>query len=113
MKRSLMDIIVCPVCKGELKLTVAEEEGDETFQGTLMGRRVSYRAEQVGSGDFTIPPPFGFEGSESWVSTIVSADSPLSHLRGVINVTGSFDDDPPLDEYSYSGELVWQTGKKN
>ena len=89
--------------------------GTETFQGTLMGQRVSYRAEMVGSGIFSIPPPTGFAGSESWVSSIVIADSPLSHLRGVINFTGTFDEfaDPPIQDYTYSGELVWQTGKKH
>ena len=35
MKRSLMDIIVCPVCKGELKLTVAAEEAGEIITGSL------------------------------------------------------------------------------
>ncbi len=35
MKRSLMDIIVCPVCKGDLTLTVAAEEGDEIVTGSL------------------------------------------------------------------------------
>jgi uncharacterized protein YbaR (Trm112 family) len=35
MKRSLMEIIVCPVCKGELKLTVAAEEGEEIITGSL------------------------------------------------------------------------------
>ena len=35
MKRSMMDILVCPVCKGELKLTVAVEEGDEIVTGML------------------------------------------------------------------------------
>jgi uncharacterized protein YbaR (Trm112 family) len=34
MKRELMDIIVCPVCKGELKLTVAEEK-EEIISGSL------------------------------------------------------------------------------
>ena len=35
MKHSLMEIIVCPVCKGELKLTVTEEEGEEIITGSL------------------------------------------------------------------------------
>ena len=35
MKRSLMDIIVCPVCKGELELTVEAEEGEEIVTGRL------------------------------------------------------------------------------
>ena len=35
MKRELMDIICCPVCKGELKLTVQEENDVEILAGTL------------------------------------------------------------------------------
>jgi len=35
MKRELMDILVCPVCKGELELAVTEEEGDEIIAGSL------------------------------------------------------------------------------
>ncbi len=30
-----MEILACPVCKGELQLTVEAEEGDEIFTGTL------------------------------------------------------------------------------
>ena len=35
MKRGLMDILACPVCKGELKLTVTKEEEDEIAEGSL------------------------------------------------------------------------------
>ncbi len=35
MKRELMDILVCPVCKGELQLTVQEENGEEIVSGSL------------------------------------------------------------------------------
>lgn len=35
MKRGLMDILVCPVCKGELQLTVAEENEEEIVSGKL------------------------------------------------------------------------------
>jgi len=35
MKRELMDILVCPVCKGELRLTVEEENEEEIVSGTL------------------------------------------------------------------------------
>ena len=35
MKRELMEILVCPVCKGELKLTVEEENEREIVTGTL------------------------------------------------------------------------------
>jgi len=34
MKRDLMDILACPMCKGDLELKV-EEENDEIITGTL------------------------------------------------------------------------------
>ena len=35
MKKDLMEILVCPVCKGELALNVEQEEGDEVVEGSL------------------------------------------------------------------------------
>ena len=35
MKRDLMDILACPMCKEELTLSVDKEEGDEVVEGTL------------------------------------------------------------------------------
>ncbi len=35
MKRKLMDILACPVCKGDLKLAVKEEKGEEIVSGSL------------------------------------------------------------------------------
>jgi uncharacterized protein YbaR (Trm112 family) len=35
MKRSLMDILVCPVCKGPLELKVEEEGEGEVIKGSL------------------------------------------------------------------------------
>ncbi len=35
MKRELMDILACPVCKGELKLTVTQENDREIVTGSL------------------------------------------------------------------------------
>jgi uncharacterized protein YbaR (Trm112 family) len=35
MKKDLMDILVCPVCKGELELTVGEENETEVITGSL------------------------------------------------------------------------------
>ncbi len=35
MKKDLMDILVCPVCKGELKLSVGEETEAEIVSGSL------------------------------------------------------------------------------
>ena len=35
MKRELMEILVCPVCKRSLELRVGVEEGDEIVEGSL------------------------------------------------------------------------------
>jgi len=35
MKRDLMEILACPVCKGPLELTVDEENADEIVTGSL------------------------------------------------------------------------------
>ena len=35
MKRGLMDILVCPVCKGRLELKVEEENEKEIVAGSL------------------------------------------------------------------------------
>ena len=35
MKRSLLDILACPVCKGDLALTVEEEDDAEIVAGAL------------------------------------------------------------------------------
>jgi uncharacterized protein YbaR (Trm112 family) len=35
MRKDMMDILACPVCKGPLTLTVTKEEGDEVVTGSL------------------------------------------------------------------------------
>ena len=35
MKRKLMDILACPVCKGSLALSVTQEQEDEIVEGSL------------------------------------------------------------------------------
>ena len=35
MRRDLMDILACPVCKGPLTLTVTKEDGEEIVEGSL------------------------------------------------------------------------------
>jgi uncharacterized protein len=49
MKRQLMDILACPVCKGELKLTVTEENQKEIVSGSLYCARCrhSYLIEET------------------------------------------------------------------
>jgi uncharacterized protein YbaR (Trm112 family) len=36
MKKELMDILACPMCKGELELRVEVEEGNEVVTGSLV-----------------------------------------------------------------------------
>ena len=35
MKRELLDILACPMCKGDLSLNVTREDGDEIMEGSL------------------------------------------------------------------------------
>ncbi|MDD3071626.1 MAG: methytransferase partner Trm112 [Methanoculleus horonobensis] len=35
MRKNLMEILCCPVCKGDLVLSVAEENDEEVLEGTL------------------------------------------------------------------------------
>lgn len=35
MKKSLLDILACPMCKGELQLTITKEDEKEIIEGSL------------------------------------------------------------------------------
>ena len=39
MKKELMEILACPVCKGDLELRVDSEEGNEVITGALLCSR--------------------------------------------------------------------------
>lgn len=43
MRRDLMEILVCPMCKGELELTVDEENATEIVRGSLFCARCNER----------------------------------------------------------------------
>ncbi len=47
MKRSLLPILCCPVCKGDLELNIVKENNEEIIEGTLKcgACRVSYPIE--------------------------------------------------------------------
>ena len=36
MRHDLMEILVCPMCKGDLSLTIEKEEGTEIVEGKLV-----------------------------------------------------------------------------
>lgn len=35
MRKDLMDILACPMCKNELRLTIDQDEGEEVIRGSL------------------------------------------------------------------------------
>ena len=55
MKRELMDILVCPLCKGELELTV-EEENEEVVTGSLYCPQCQVNYPVVDSIPNLLPP---------------------------------------------------------
>jgi uncharacterized protein YbaR (Trm112 family) len=56
MKRELMDILACPVCKGELELTVEAETEQEVVAGSLYCSRCQVRYSIVDSIPNLLPP---------------------------------------------------------
>lgn len=56
MKRELMDIICCPVCKSELELTVKDENDIEILSGSLLCKKCSH-AYQIEDGIPNLLPP--------------------------------------------------------
>lgn len=51
MKKDLMEILACPVCKGELELRVESEERDDVITGSL----VCHRCDETYPIDDSIP----------------------------------------------------------
>jgi len=56
MKRELMDILACPVCKGDLELTVDEENEKEIVAGSLYCSKCDVRYPIVDSIPNLLPP---------------------------------------------------------
>jgi uncharacterized protein YbaR (Trm112 family) len=56
MKRELMDILVCPVCKGELELSVEEENEKEIVTGSLHCAKCNVRYPITDSIPNLLPP---------------------------------------------------------
>jgi uncharacterized protein YbaR (Trm112 family) len=51
-----MDILACPICKGELELTVDEDKGDEIIAGSLYCKKCDYRYPITDSIPNLLPP---------------------------------------------------------
>lgn len=56
MKRELMDILVCPVCKRDLTLNVEAEEGEEIITGSLYCAKCDVRYPITDSIPNLLPP---------------------------------------------------------
>lgn len=56
MKKELMDILACPVCKGELELAVEKEDGEEVISGSLYCGKCSERYQIVDAIPNLLPP---------------------------------------------------------
>jgi len=56
MKKELMDILACPVCKGELELSVDEENEEEVVAGTLHCAKCNARYPIVDTIPNLLPP---------------------------------------------------------
>jgi len=56
MKRELMKILACPVCKGDLQLKVDKEEEDEIVTGSLYCSACNYTYPIVDTIPNLLPP---------------------------------------------------------
>ena len=56
MKRDLMEILACPVCKGPLELKVEEENQDEIVRGALLCAHCSETYPIVDTIPNLLPP---------------------------------------------------------
>jgi len=56
MKRELMEILACPVCKGELELTVEKENAKEIVSGSLYCRKCNERYPITDTIPNLLPP---------------------------------------------------------
>ena len=59
MKRDLMDILACPVCKGKLELTVDEANQEEIVTGSLYCPQCDHRYPIVDTIPNLLPPEAG------------------------------------------------------
>jgi uncharacterized protein YbaR (Trm112 family) len=58
MKKELMKILACPVCKGDLKLNVEKEEDNEIVTGSLYCTKCQHSYPIVDTIPNLLPPDF-------------------------------------------------------
>ena len=56
MKKELLKILACPVCKGGLELTVEKQRGEEVVSGSLLCRKCDERYPIVDTIPNLLPP---------------------------------------------------------
>ena len=56
MKKELLDILACPVCKGKLELNVEKEDGQEIVTGSLHCAKCDERYPIVDTIPNLLPP---------------------------------------------------------
>jgi uncharacterized protein YbaR (Trm112 family) len=56
MKKELMDILACPICKGDLQLSVTEEKDGDVVSGTLYCPKCDHRYPITDSIPNLLPP---------------------------------------------------------
>jgi uncharacterized protein YbaR (Trm112 family) len=56
MKKELMDILACPVCKSDLELTVEEEDEKEVVRGSLFCKKCEESYPIVDTIPNLLPP---------------------------------------------------------
>jgi uncharacterized protein YbaR (Trm112 family) len=56
MKKELMNILVCPVCKRKLALSVEKENGKEIISGSLFCKKCNERYPIVDTIPNLLPP---------------------------------------------------------
>lgn len=56
MRKDLMEILACPMCKGELSLTIDEEKDDEVIRGSLFCAKCGERYPIEDSIPNLLPP---------------------------------------------------------
>ncbi len=56
MKKEMMDILACPVCKGKLELSVEEENEKEVVRGSLRCPRCDQRYPIADTIPNLLPP---------------------------------------------------------